>query len=61
MVHRAEGVPAVTEVTVEEVDLLDFDDLFLHKEVWYGCEGGCDGEVDGILAGTALTDAAGVF
>jgi hypothetical protein len=61
LVQRAEAVPAVTEVTVEEVDLSSFDDLFLHKEVWDGCEGGCDGEVDGILAGAALTDAAGVF
>ena len=51
LVQRAEAVPAVTEVTVEEVDLSSFDDLFLHKEVWDGCEGGCDGEVDGILAG----------
>ena len=61
LVHRAEEVPAVTEVTVEEVDLLDFDELFLHKEVWDGCEGGCEGEVDGLLAGAALADAAGVF
>jgi hypothetical protein len=61
LVHRAEEVPAVTEVTVEEVDLLDFDDLFLHKEVWHGCEGGCEGEVDGLLAGTALADVSGMF
>ena len=61
MVQRAERVPAVTEVTVEEVDLSSFDDLFLHKEVWDGCEGGCDGEVDGVLAGAALADATGVF
>ncbi len=59
LVYRAEGVPAVTEVTVEEVDLLGFDDLFLHKEVWDGCEGGCEGEVDGLLAGTALADVSG--
>ena len=61
LVQRAEEVPAVTEVTVEEVDLLGFDDLFLHKEVWDGCEGGCEGEVDGLLAGTALADVSGVF
>ena len=40
LVRRAEAVPAVTDVTVEEVDLLDFDDLFLHKEVWDGFPGG---------------------
>ena len=56
---RAEQVPAVTEVTVEEVDLLGFDDLFSHKEVWDGCEGGCEGEVEGLLAGTALADVSG--
>ena len=61
LVQRAEEVPAVTEVTVEEMDLLSFDDLFLHKEVWYGCEEGCQGEVGGLLAGTALADVSGVF
>jgi hypothetical protein len=61
MVQRAEAVSAVTEVTVEEVDLSSFDDLFLHKEVWDECEGGCDGEADGLLAGAALADATGVF
>jgi hypothetical protein len=61
LVQRAEEVPAVTEVTVEEVDLLDFDDLFLHKEVWDGYEGGREREVDGLLAGTALADVSGVF
>jgi hypothetical protein len=61
LIYRAERVPAVTEVTVEEVDLLGFDDLFLHKEVWHGCEGGREGEVDGLLAGTALADVSGVF
>jgi hypothetical protein len=61
LVHRAEEVPTVTEVTVEEVNLLDFDDLFLHKEVWDGYEGGCEGEVDGLLAGTTLADVSGVF
>ena len=61
LVHRAEEVPAVTEVTVEEVDLLDFDDLFLHKEVWDGFQGGCEGEIDGLFAGTALADVSGVF
>jgi len=61
LVQRAEEVPAVTEVTVEEVNLLDFDDLLSHKEVWHGCEGGCDGEADGLLAGTAFADVAGVL
>jgi hypothetical protein len=61
LIHRAEEVPAVTDVTVEEVNLLDLDDLFLHKEVWDGFQGGCEREVDGLLAGTALADVSGVF
>jgi hypothetical protein len=61
LVHRAEEVPAVTDVTVEDVDLLDFDELFLHKEVWDGFQGGCEGEVDGLLAGAALADVSGVL
>jgi len=61
LVHRAEAAPAVTDVTVEEVDLLGFDDLFLHKEVWDGFQGGCEGDIDGLLAGTALADLSGVF
>jgi hypothetical protein len=61
LVRRAEEVPAVTEVTVEEVDLLSFDELFLHKEVWDGFQGGCEGEVDGLFAGTAPADVSGVF
>jgi len=61
LVHRAEAVPAVTDVTVEEVDLLGFDDLFLHKEVWDGFQEGCEGDVDGLLAGAALADVSGVL
>jgi hypothetical protein len=61
LVQRAEEVPAVTEVTVEEVDLLDFDELFLHKEVWDEFQGGCEGEVDGLLAGTAPADVSGML
>lgn len=61
MVQRAEEIPAVTGVTVEEVDLSDFDDLFLHKEVWDECSGGSGGEVDDVLASTALADVSGVF
>jgi hypothetical protein len=61
LVQRADDVPAVTDVIVEEVDLLGFDDLYLHKEVWDGCQGGCEREVDGLLAGTALADVSGVF
>jgi hypothetical protein len=61
MVQRAEEVSAVTEVIVGEVDLLGFDDLFLHKEVWDGCEGRCEGEAGGLLAGTALADVPGVL
>jgi hypothetical protein len=61
LIHRAEEVPAVTEVTVEEVDLLGFDELFLHKEVWDGFQGGCEREVDGLLAPVALADVSGVL
>jgi hypothetical protein len=61
LVERAEKVPAVTDVTVEDVNLLDFDDLLLHKEVWNEFPGGCEREVDGLLAGTALADVSGVF
>jgi hypothetical protein len=61
LLHRAEEIPAVTDVTVEDVDLLDFDDLFLHKEVWDGFQGRCEGEVDGLLAGTALADVSGML
>jgi hypothetical protein len=61
LVERAEKVPAVTDVTVEEVNLLDFDELFLHKEVWDGIEGGCEGEIDGLFAGAAFADVSGVF
>jgi hypothetical protein len=61
LVQRAEEVPAVTDVTVGEVDLLGFDELFAHKEVWDGFQGGCEAAVDGLLAGTALADVSGVF
>jgi hypothetical protein len=61
LVKRAEKVPAVTDVTVEDVNLLDFDDLLLHKEVWDGFQGGCEGEIDGLFAGTAFADVSGVF
>lgn len=61
LVRKAEEIPAATEVTVEEVDLFDFDDLFLHKEVWDEFSGGREGEVDGLLASIALADVSGVF
>lgn len=61
LVHRAEEVPAVTDVTVEAVDLSNFDDLFTHKEVWDEFQGGREGAVDGPLAGVALADVSGVF
>ena len=61
LVHRAEEVPAVTDVIVEEVDLLSFDELLTHKEVWDEFQGGCEGEVDGLLTPTALADVSGVF
>jgi hypothetical protein len=43
------------------MDLSDFDELFSHKEVWDGSQGGCEGEVDGLLAGAALADLSGVL
>jgi hypothetical protein len=61
LVERAEKVPAVTDVTVEDVNLLDFDDLLLHKEVWDGFQGGCEGEIDGLFAGAAFANISGVF
>jgi hypothetical protein len=61
LVHRAEEVPVVPDVIVEDVDLSSFDDLLMHKEVWDGFQGGCEREVDGLLAGAALADVSGVF
>jgi hypothetical protein len=61
LVHRSEEVPAVTDVTIGEVDLLGFDDLLTHKEGWNEFQGGCEREVDGLLAGTAFADVSGVF
>jgi hypothetical protein len=61
LIHRAEEVRPVTEVTVEDVDLSSFDDLFLHKEVWNELSGGCEREVDGLFAPAALADVSGVF
>jgi hypothetical protein len=61
LLQRAEEIPVITDVTVEDVDLLDFDDLFLHKEVWDGFQGRCEGEVAGLLAGTALADVSGML
>jgi hypothetical protein len=58
---RADEIPAVTDVTVEDVDLLGFDDLFLHKEVWDGFQGRCEGEVAGLLAGAAFADVSGML
>lgn len=61
LVCQTEAIPAATDVTVEAMDLSSFDDLFLHKEVWDGFQGGCEGTSDGLLAGTALADVSGVF
>ncbi len=58
---RAEEMPAATDVTVEDVNLLDFDDLFLHKEVWDGCSGRCEREADGLFAGAAFADVSGML
>jgi hypothetical protein len=61
LVERAEKVPPVTDVVVEEADLLSFDTLFLHKEVWDESQGGGEGTVDGLLASAALADVSGVL
>ena len=61
LVERADAVAAVTDVVVEEVDLLSFDALFLHKEVWDESPGGSEGAVDGLLASAALADVSGVL
>ena len=61
LIQRADKIPAVTDVTVADVNLLDFDDLFLHKEVWDGFEGRCEQAVNGLLAGTALADDSGML
>jgi hypothetical protein len=61
LIQRADKIPAVTDVTVANVNLLDFDDLFLHKEVWDGFEGRCERAVNGLLAGTALADDSGML
>jgi hypothetical protein len=58
LLRRAEEVPAVTDVIVEEVDLSSFDDLLTHKEVWDGFQGGCEREVTGLLAGAAFADVS---
>lgn len=46
-------VPAVTEVTIVEVDLSSFDELFTNKEVWDGGYHGCEGEVDWLSPGAS--------
>jgi hypothetical protein len=61
LIQRADKIPAVTDVTVADVNLLDFDDLFLHKEVWDGFEGRCERAVNGLLAGTALAHDSGML
>lgn len=66
LLRREEEVPAVTEVTVEAVNLERFDDLFTHKEVWddfdQGWEdGGCERTADGLLEGTAPAYVPGEF
>ena len=61
LMQRSEEAPAVTDVTVADVNLLDFDDLFLHKEVWDGFEGRCERAVNGLLAGTALAHDSGML
>jgi Mu transposase-like protein len=59
--QHADEIPAVTDVTVAAVDLLDFDDLFMHKEVWDGIEERCERAVDGLLAGAAFADVSGML
>jgi hypothetical protein len=59
LVGREEEIPAVTEVTVEEFDLSDFDNLFTDKEVWDGFQERCEEDVDGVLASVAFAHVSG--
>ena len=43
---QGDVVPAVTAVTVEEPDLASFDCLFDNKEVFDGCDQGCERDLD---------------
>lgn len=52
----AQPAPAVTDVSIADVNLSCFDDLFNCMEVWHGGQDGCEGAVDSTLAGPAFTD-----
>lgn len=51
--------PAVTEVTVEVMDLSSFDELFTDKEVCNGFEQGCESDVDWLSSGVAPAYVSG--
>ena len=53
---QGEPVRPVTEVVVEEPDLIDFDCLLDDKEVLDGSEQGCEEYADGASAGAAPAD-----
>jgi hypothetical protein len=53
LVEQEEVVPSATDVVVDEPDLNDFDWLLDNREVFDGCEQGCEENVDCASAGVA--------
>lgn len=58
-VRRGQTAPAATDVFVEMTDLVLFDSLLSHKEVWHGCEHGREADADGLFAGVTSADVPG--
>jgi hypothetical protein len=61
LVVRPAEIAAVTEVTVEAVDLSEFDQLFNHKEVWNDDDLGCQHDANDLFAGTAAAGVPGAL
>jgi hypothetical protein len=57
-VRRGPAAPATTDVFVEMTELVLFDGLFSHKEVWNGFEHGCEDDADRLFAGVAPADVS---
>jgi len=53
LVEQEEAIPAATDVVVDEPDLNGFDLLLDDKEVFDGCEQGCEEDVGRSFAGVA--------
>jgi hypothetical protein len=53
LVEQEEAIPSATDVVVDEPDLKDFDWLLDNKEVFDGCEQGCEEDVGWASAGVA--------